>query len=129
MFAIQLGASVATGCPFADVWETGETGGALLLLGEDDDEELHRRTLNAFNQLDPRGDTDALSKLGDNLIIKSMVGEDNLLTVADPQSREVRQTALVDRLVLTAQQIPNLKLIVIDPASRFAGETKTPRRT
>lgn len=121
MFAIQLGASVATGCPFADVWETGETGGALLLLGEDDDEELHRRTLNAFNQLDPRGDTDALSKLGDNLIIKSMVGEDNLLTVADPQSREVRQTALVDRLVLTAQQIPNLKLIVIDPASRFRG--------
>jgi RecA-family ATPase len=51
MFAIQLGASVATGCPFADVWETGETGGALLLLGEDDDEELHRRTLNACNQL------------------------------------------------------------------------------
>jgi RecA-family ATPase len=27
----------------------------------------------------------------------------------------------VDRLVLAAQQIPNLKLIVIDPASRFRG--------
>ncbi|MEF8703074.1 MAG: AAA family ATPase [Candidatus Accumulibacter sp. UW26] len=121
MFAIQLGASVATGLPFADVWEVGETGGALLLLGEDDDEELHRRTANIVTQLDPRRDTDAIAKLGENLIIRSMVGEDNLLTVADPQSREVRQTALVDRLIITAQQIPNLKLIVIDPASRFRG--------
>ncbi len=121
MFAIQLGISTATGLPFADAWEAGEKGGVLLLLGEDDDEELHRRTLNIIRQSGPHMDADTLSTLGENLIIKSMVGEDNLLTVADPLSREVRQTALVNRLIRTAQQIPNLKLIVIDPASRFRG--------
>lgn len=121
MFSIQLGASIATGLPFADVWEVGETGGVLLLLGEDDDEELHRRTFNICNQLAPRQETDAIPRLGENLIIKSMVGEDNLLTTADSQSKEVRQTPLVNRLILAAKQIPNLKLIVIDPASRFRG--------
>jgi hypothetical protein len=37
------------------------------------------------------------------------------------ERREIVQTDYVDRLVLTAQQIPNLRLIIIDPASRFRG--------
>jgi RecA-family ATPase len=54
------------------------------------------------------------------MIVKSMVGENNQMTAA-LQSRDVEQTFYVDRLIATANQIPNLKLVIIDPASRFRG--------
>lgn len=119
MTSLQLGVSVATGQPFADLWHVGEPGAVLMLLGEDDDMELHRRIENISNQMTAR--SEALTLLGQNLYIKSVIGEDNLMTSADPVAREVRHTTFTERLILTAVQIPNLKLIVIDPASRFRG--------
>lgn len=120
MASLQLGVSCATGLPFAGMWEVGDAGAVLMLLGEDDDAELHRRIHNISTRLD-ESNPGALALLGKNLYIKSVVGEDNLMTTTDPHSKEVGHTALIDRLILTAKQIPNLKLIVIDPASRFRG--------
>lgn len=117
---IQIGVSVVTGSPLFGVWEAGETGSVLMLLAEDDEEEIHRRLNNIIGQLAFAGDIAAISALRTNLIIKSMVGENNLMTETN-QSREVQQTGYVDRLIATAAQIPDLKLIVIDPASRFRG--------
>lgn len=119
MTSLQLGVSVATGQPFAGLWDIGESGAVLMLLGEDDDSELHRRIANISHQMTAQ--PEALALLGQNLIIKSVVGEDNLMTSADPVSREVQHTQFTERLILTASGIPDLKLIVIDPASRFRG--------
>lgn len=117
---MQVGVSIATGSPLFGVWEVGETGGVLMLLAEDDDEEVHRRLNNIIGQLALSGDIAAISALRKNLILRSMVGENNLMTETN-QSREVQQTIYVDRLIATATQIPDLKLIIIDPASRFRG--------
>ena len=119
MASLQLGVSVATGSPFAGLWEVDEAGAVLMLLGEDDDGELHRRIANISRQMTAH--PEAISKLGQNLYIKSVIGEDNLMTCADPVSREVKHTQFTERLMQTAAQINDLKLIVIDPASRFRG--------
>jgi len=117
---MQIGVSAVTGSPLFGVWEVGETGSVLMLLAEDDEEEIHRRLNNVIGQLALSGDIAAIAALRKNLILKSMVGENNLMTETN-QSREVQQTIYVDRLIATAAQIPDLKLIVIDPASRFRG--------
>ena len=114
MASLQLGVSVAAG-----LWEVDEAGAVLMLLGEDDDGELHRRIANISRQMTAH--PEAISKLGQNLYIKSVIGEDNLMTCADPVSREVKHTQFTERLMQTAAQINDLKLIVIDPASRFRG--------
>lgn len=119
-FLIQAGVSVATGCPLAGIWKVGEPGGVLLLLAEDDEEEIHRRVNTAIQQLVISGQHELIAALRENLIVRSMVGENNQMT-AVLQSRDVELTIYVDRLIATAKQIPNLKLIVIDPASRFRG--------
>jgi hypothetical protein len=117
---MQVGVSIATGSPLFGAWEVGETGSVLMLLAEDDEDEIHRRLNNIIGQLAFAGDTAAIAALRKNLILKSMVGENNLMTETN-QSREVQQTIYVDRLIATAAQITDLKLIVIDPASRFRG--------
>jgi len=117
---MQVGVSIATGSLLFGVWEVGEAGSVLMLLAEDDEEEVHRRLNNIIGQLALSGNIAAISALRKNLILKSMVGENNLMTETN-QSREVQQTIYVDRLIATAAQIPDLKLIIIDPASRFRG--------
>ena len=119
MASLQLGVACATGLPFAGIWEVREAGPVLMLLGEDDENELHRRIANIADHI-AQDNAEAMKRLGENLYIKYVIGEDCLLTTAT-ESREVAHTPLVDRLILTAQQIPGLKLIVIDPASRFRG--------
>lgn len=121
-FLLQLATSVATGQPFLG-WTIGEPGGVLCLFAEDDDEEIHRRLFNIAAQFGRRPDLDNgfFPQLKANLHIKSMVGLDNLMTIADRHSGEVTATTYADRLLLVAREIPNLKLIVIDPGSRFRG--------
>ena len=118
--ALQIGLSVATGLPLGGWWRVGKPGAALLLFAEDDDEELHRRLQCAVGALsaDP-GSGDFQTALRQRLFIKSMVGRDNLVTAR--VDGEVRRTGYVDALIVTARQIPNLQLILLDPASRFKG--------
>lgn len=117
---LQAGVSVATGVPLLDIWEVGEVGGVFMLLAEDDEEEIHRRVDNIIRQLAVVHQFEAIEALRKNLILKSMVAENNLMTETNV-SREVQQTHYVQRLIATAKLVPNLKLIVIDPASRFRG--------
>jgi len=116
---LQLGMSVASGVKLAEAWEIGSVGGALLIFAEDEVTEIHRRferTLNEITQIDPN----AAAAIGQRLFIKSMVGERNLMTEGQ-RSGSVVATDYADRLILVAKQIPDLKLVVIDPASRFRG--------
>lgn len=116
MFCLQLGISVATGRTFANVWEVGESGGALLLMAEDDEEELHRRIFSIAGVMGLPDDQSL-----DNLHIVSLVGQDTLLTTQNRETRELEQTNTLERLIVAAKQVANLKLIVIDPISRYRG--------
>jgi len=116
MFALQLGAAIATGQAFANVWEVRNSAPVLLLMAEDADEELHRRLWNIAEQMHiPQGE-----RL-DNLYIKSLVGEDVLLTTESRDGGGVKSTPTLSRLIHTAAQIEGLGLIVIDPISRWRG--------
>ena len=118
-FMLQLCVSIATGVQLCNCWDVGESGGVLAIFAEDDDEEIHRRLRNISDML-------LCSILGhhtsitNNLYIKSMVGQNNQMTSSLP-SGGVKGTDYADRLIMTAQGIKDLKLIVIDPASRFRG--------
>ncbi len=121
-FALQLAISVATGEGLAGAWQIGEHGAVLALFAEDDDEEIHRRFRNCINStaLGVRDAVEFYKRLESNLYVKSMVAGNNLLTTA-VRGSEVAQTDYVQRLALTVAGLPNIKLIIIDPASRFRG--------
>ena len=117
---LQAGISVATGHALCETFAVGEQGAALLICAEDDIDEIHRRlerTLSHIRKIDPNF---ADSNLDQSLYIQSAVSINNLMT-RTTGSRGVEPTDYVDRLILAANQIPNLKLIVIDPMSRFQG--------
>lgn len=117
---LQLAVSVATGIPLANHWEVGETGGVLVLFAEDDNDEIHRRLHRIQNQLVMAGHGKDLAPLKDCLFIFSTIGTDTLLTKKG-MTGEVSATVTVDRIAALAKQVPNLRLIVIDPGSRFRG--------
>lgn len=118
-FVLQMGVTVATGIPLCDVWQGGERGTALLLLAEDEIDEVHRRLDRIITELSPSHPAMA-ADLRKGLFIKSLTASNNLMTRAQRRG-DVEATDYVDRLLLTVAGIPDLKLIVIDPASRFRG--------
>ena len=117
---LQLGVSVATGIALAGHWEVGETGGVIVFFAEDDNDEIHRRLHRIQNHLKLAGHGKALAALNDRLYIFSTIGTDTLLTKKG-QTGEVSATVTVDRIAALARQVPDLRLIVIDPCSRFRG--------
>lgn len=113
----QLGISVATGVRFLGM-PLSEVGSVLYLAAEDDEHELHRRGRRILEHVQSLGPVDSRA-LNERLIVQSRVSEDNLLTTG--REGEVVRTQLVQRLIATARQLPDLKLIAIDPVSRFRG--------
>lgn len=120
-FVLQLAMSVAAAIPLAGIWEVGEPGAVLCLFAEDDVEEIHRRlhtmthvVANSFLHLP------IIDRINQNLYVKSMVAESNLMTRSSPTG-EVIPTPYGARLCETVKGVPNLRLVVIDPASRFRG--------
>ncbi|MFT4195950.1 AAA family ATPase [Ottowia sp.] len=118
-FVLQMGVTVATGIPLCGVWQVGERGKALLLLAEDEIDEVQRRLNRIITELSPSHPAMA-ADLRQGLLIKSLTARNNLMTRAQRRG-DVEATDYVDRLLLTVAGIPDLKLIVIDPASRFRG--------
>lgn len=116
----QLGIAIATGRPFLGM-EVGEPGGVLILAAEDERDELHRRLHRIVGRMRDDGDlTDAdLELLRDRLFIASRVGEDNRLT--SEHERVILRTCVGDRIAALVDELPDVKLIVLDPVSRFRG--------
>lgn len=114
-FIMQLQIALATGLPFCGCWPVGEEGASLALYSEDEETELHRRFHNIVHSMKPNQQ----KLIAERVHFKSMVGMSNQLTHKD--GAEVEWTDYVDRLIALARQIKNLKLIIIDPASRFRG--------
>jgi hypothetical protein len=118
MFVLQMAVALATGEKFINLWDIGEVGSSLILFGEEDVDEIHTRLHNiaAPHGNDPQQSSDIIKRVH----LKSVVDMDNLMTRSN-KDVGVLVTEYVERLILTANQIPDLKLIVIDPASRFRG--------
>jgi hypothetical protein len=117
---LQLAVGVATGLPVADHWEVGETGGVIVFFAEDDEDEIHRRIKRIQEYLMGKGHGKVLVGLAERLYVFSTIGKTMLLTRSDAAG-EVVTTHVVNSIVDLAQQLPDLRLIVIDPASRFRG--------
>lgn len=119
-FLLQLGVSIACGTALCGHWGIGQSGKVLMLLAEDDEEEIHRRLQVIAAQLALIGNHGALKDVNDNLYIRSMIGENNLMTNT-AGSGEVEGTNYGKQLIETIRLIGNVQLIVIDPVSRFRG--------
>lgn len=117
---LQLAVGVASGLPVAEHWEIGEPGGVLVFFAEDDDDEIHRRIKRIVDHFKLTGNAAQLAGIEDRLYAYSTIGTDTLLTKRE-NTGEVSSTSIVRRVTALADQIENLKLIIIDPASRFRG--------
>lgn len=117
---LQLAVSVATGLPLAGHWHVSEPGNVIMLCAEDDQDEIHRRLHRIVDHFQQEShNLDALG-LKARLRVFSTIGVDTLLTKRSP-SGEVSGTGIVDRIALMAEDWGNVRLIIIDPASRFRG--------
>ncbi len=118
-FMIQTAVAIATKTRLADLWEVEDPGATLILCAEEDELDLHHRLRDVVAAT--VGFSPATQQLIEQRVfIKSMLTENNLMTDVTANNK-VEQTDYVDRLILVAKQIPDLRLVVIDPASRFQG--------
>ena len=114
---MQLAACVATGTPF--MGQPISRPGAVLMLGaEDDRDEMARRLHSITKEYEWDGLRLDPEMLGNNFYSISLLGKDNRLTVHDGRDI-VREESRVRELIRMAQAIPDLRLIIIDPVSRF----------
>lgn len=117
---LQLAVGVATGLPVAEYWKIGEKGQVLMLCAEDDHDEIHRRIKRIVNHLALAGHVNELQGIEDRLYVFSTIGYDTLLTKRG-STGEVSATHVVDHILALSEQLSDLKLIIVDPASRFRG--------
>lgn len=118
---MQLAVAVASGSPLLG-YAVPEPAGVLMLAAEDDRDEIHRRMtaiVGSFHDREASAEElETLNRLAANLYIQPRVGDENRLTMRGPDGNVIL-SPLVDRIIATARQIKNLKLIVLDPVSRF----------
>jgi RecA-family ATPase len=117
MLLYQLAIAVAVGARWLGML-VEHVGGVLYLAAEDDEGELHRRGRRLLEHYETMGHVDR-GALSERLHIMSRVAQDSMLTRAS--DGEVYRTNFLDRVIVTAQRIPDLRLILIDPTSRFRG--------
>lgn len=114
--ALHLATSIATGHQMCGHWSVGETGQVVCLMAEEEDQELHRRVYRIAQGLP----ADAQGRVEKNLFVVSLIADTNQLTEKLP-SGEVLFTDRLERLRHTLKQFKKLRLVIIDPASRFRG--------
>src|SRR5208282_3408038 len=120
-FLLQFGVSIATKRPFLDrLYELGEPGKALLIFGEDDDLTLHHRVQGVAQSLVEFSDQKIfLEAVERNLFIMSVCGADARLV--ENADGNLRETQAYPDLLNLVRSIEGLRLIVLDPLSRFFG--------
>jgi len=115
----QLAISVATGRPWFDhePYKVNKKGKVLLALGEEDEEELHRRIYNVRKALDLTSQQN--EDLINNIIAIPLAGTQ--VTLLDGENYTDFYKDLESRTVND-----QLRLVILDPLSRFAAsETET----
>lgn len=114
---MQLAACVVTGKPF--MGQAVERPGSVLMFGaEDSRDEMSRRLHSIAREYEFDGCRLDPEALGEGFYPISLLGQDNRLTVHEGRDI-VRHEARISRLIRMAKAIPNLRMIIIDPVSRF----------
>jgi RecA-family ATPase len=118
MFALQVGIAIATGSDLFDWgdWCVENPGQVMLITAEDDRDEIHTRlhaVLDHFLYW-MRDDGGFLQRLESNLFIATTVAQDNLLVKAGERTG-------YEETILERAKKHNLKLLILDPLSRFYG--------
>lgn len=120
---MQLAACVCSGVPF--MGQAIPNPGAVLMLGaEDDRDEMSRRLHSIVHEYRFAGCALDEKAIGERFYAVSRVGESNLLTYMDGRNI-VRMDGRNERpdnigeIVKAAKAIPDLRLIILDPISRF----------
>lgn len=114
---MQLAACVATGVPFMGQ-AIPEPGAVLMLGAEDDRNEMARRLHSIVHEYQWSGNHLDSDALGENFYPMSLLGQDNRL-IKDGERNEAK----IQQVINAAKAIPHLRLIILDPVSRFrAGE-------
>ncbi|WP_075882052.1 AAA family ATPase [Vreelandella massiliensis] len=114
---MQLAASVTTGMPF--MGRKIERPGSVLMFGaEDSKDEMSRRLHSIVNESEWDGCRLDSKTLGERYYPVSVLGKDNRLTIHDGRDI-VRHEERISRLIRMAKAIPDLRMIIIDPVSRF----------
>lgn len=120
---IQMAIAVATGTKAV----TGDSSfltptkeGQVLIIGGEDSNDDYKRRIHSIMNSRNYGD-DIKDKLACNLRVRSLVGEDNRLI--EEVKGGARPTGLVDKWAddIERANFPNLRLIIIDPLTRFLG--------
>ncbi len=114
---MQLAACVATGTPFFG-HAIPTPGGVLMLGAEDDQEELARRLhaiAKAYGWAEWRAEH---GLLGQNFYPVSRLGLDNRLT-EKAEGNITHRAQWIQAIIDAALEIENLRLIILDPVSRF----------
>ncbi|GEK72950.1 MULTISPECIES: AAA family ATPase [Halomonas] len=110
---MQLAACVCTGVPF--MGQAIPNPGAVLMLGaEDDADEISRRLHSIVREYEWDGDRLDPETLGERFYAFPLVGQDNRL-VKDGERDEAKINAIINM----ARAITDLRLIILDPVSRF----------
>jgi len=118
---LMLAVSTCTGLPWLGI-PVVRNGSVLMFSAEDDRDEIHRRlhsVMTYYRQQFPTRVDDIDRLVRQHLHVFDRVGADNRLT--EKHDGNISRTRLVDSIVATAQQLPDLRLVVLDPLSRFDG--------
>lgn len=125
MATLQLAVSVCTGLDWLEL-PMGEPGSVLMFSAEDDRQEIHRRLKSVVkvysdtvDPLNPDAFNEYFIRIAERLHVFDRVGMDNRLTAK--LNGELHRTAFARRVIEVAEQVPDCKLIVLDPLARFDG--------
>lgn len=147
---MQLSVAVATGHPWLETYRVEQPGPVLAILGEEDDDESHRRLTLCVDALGLWEDKDVMAALGRNLHVLPVYGRD--VGLLSESARETAFTHDLHRLLKNSGALPvygrtvgwpaeraretafthdlhrllensgvDWRLVILDPASRFMG--------
>lgn len=116
-FTLQLALSVATGVKFLGKFDIENPGGVLYCNAEDDEPEIHRRFLGCLKEVlrgvEKAATKEAAGALGERFYAPSLTGKHRLTLYPDEGKTNKRD------LLNLARAIPDLRLIILDPANRI----------
>ena len=116
----QLGLAVATGEDFLTKFTISQRGNVALILGENDDDDIHR----LLRKMAKGKSEEILEEASRRIAVKSCFGENATLMCMDKAVGENKATAYYNGLVewlKSNEPEDGWSLIILDPLSRFLG--------
>ena len=118
-FSLQLATAIATGTGVCNIESfEAQMGKVVYISAEDDLQIIQPRLKEIIKQLNYSKKD--IEKIIENLYVRSVIGEETLLTKKENTSDCVR-TDYLKKVISTVKQFKNCKAIIIDPVNSFRG--------